>query len=113
MTGIPIEHAYVNINGSHIMAQSGHGVVAVSKADGEIKEDDVARVIDAAQTVATPPNYEIIHVIPKVLRWIISTALRIDWDDRTPDGSSRADHPRSHVADQESDEVRVPNERGY
>ena len=65
MTGIPIEHAYVNINGSHIMAQSGHGVVAVSKADGEIKEDDVARVIDAAQTVATPPNYEIIHVIPQ------------------------------------------------
>ena len=32
---------------------------------GEIKEDDVERAIEAARTVATPTNYEIIHVIPK------------------------------------------------
>lgn len=65
MTGIPVEQAYVSINGSHVISQESHGVVAVSKADGEIKEDDVARVIEAAQTVATPPNYEILHVIPR------------------------------------------------
>jgi len=41
------------------------GVVAVSKADGEIREDDVERAVEAAQTVATPVNYEIVHVIPK------------------------------------------------
>ncbi|MFA6475064.1 MAG: cell division protein FtsA [Patescibacteria group bacterium] len=64
MTGIPIERAYVSVNGSHIVAQDSHGVVAVSKADGEIREDDVQRAIEAAQTVATPPNYEILHVIP-------------------------------------------------
>lgn len=65
MTGIPIEHAFVNINGSHIISQEGHGVIAVAKADGEIREEDVARAIEAAQTVATPPNYEILHVIPR------------------------------------------------
>lgn len=65
MTGIPIEQSYISINGSHVISQESHGVVAVSKADGEIKEDDVARVIEAAQTVATPPNYEILHVIPR------------------------------------------------
>lgn len=65
MTGMPVEQAYVSINGSHVISQESHGVVAVSKADGEIKEDDVARVIEAAQTVATPPNYEILHVIPR------------------------------------------------
>jgi len=65
MTGIPIEHAFVGINGSHITSQESHGVVAVSKADGEIKEEDVERVIEAAQAVATPPNYEILHVIPR------------------------------------------------
>lgn len=65
MTGIPVEQAYISINGSHIISQESHGVVAVSKADGEIRDDDVARVIEAAQTVATPPNYEIIHVIPR------------------------------------------------
>ncbi|MBI2415050.1 MAG: cell division protein FtsA [Candidatus Kerfeldbacteria bacterium] len=65
MTGIPTERAFVSVNGSHILSQDSHGVVAVSKADGEIREDDVNRVIEAAQTVATPPNYEILHVIPR------------------------------------------------
>ncbi|MFH1867103.1 MAG: cell division protein FtsA [Patescibacteria group bacterium] len=65
MTGTPIEHAWVSINGSHILAQSSHGVIAVSKADGEIKEEDVDRVVEAAQAVATPPNYEILHVLPR------------------------------------------------
>lgn len=65
MTGIPIEHAFVGISGSHIISQDSHGVIAVAKADGEIKEDDVERAIEAAQTVATPPNYEILHVIPR------------------------------------------------
>ncbi|MFA6198608.1 MAG: cell division protein FtsA [Patescibacteria group bacterium] len=65
MTGLPIEHAFVGINGNHITSQNSHGVVAVSKADGEIKEDDVVRVIEAAQSVAIPPNYETLHVIPR------------------------------------------------
>lgn len=65
MTGIPVEHAYIGINGSHITSQDSHGVIAVSKSDGEIREEDVERVIEAAQAVATPPNYEILHVIPR------------------------------------------------
>ncbi|MFA5070737.1 MAG: cell division protein FtsA [Patescibacteria group bacterium] len=65
MTGIPVEKAYVGISGTHISSQDSHGVIAVAKADGEIKEEDVERVIEAAQAVATPPNYEIIHVIPR------------------------------------------------
>lgn len=65
MTGIPVEHAYVSLNGSHVISQDSHGVVAVAKANGEIGDDDVKRVIEAAQTVATPPNYEILHVIPR------------------------------------------------
>ena len=65
MTGIPIEHTYVGVGGTHIISQDSHGVIAVSKADGEIKDEDVERVIEAAQAVATPPNYEILHVIPR------------------------------------------------
>ncbi|MBU0731490.1 cell division protein FtsA [Patescibacteria group bacterium] len=65
MTGIPIEHATVSVSGAHVISQESHGVVAVAKADGEIKDDDVERVIEAAQTVATPPNHEILHVIPR------------------------------------------------
>lgn len=65
MIGQPIEHAWVGISGSHIIDQESKGVVAVSKADGEIREEDVERVIEAAKAIATPPNYEILHVIPK------------------------------------------------
>ncbi|MCX6779534.1 MAG: cell division protein FtsA [Candidatus Magasanikbacteria bacterium] len=65
MTGIPIERAWVGISGSHIISEESRGVIAVSKADGEISEEEVERAIEAARTVATPLNYEILHVIPK------------------------------------------------
>jgi len=65
MVGVPIESAWVGISGSHIISQESRGVVAVARSDGEISEDDIERAIEAARTVATPPNYEILHVIPK------------------------------------------------
>lgn len=65
MTGLPIERAYVGISGSGIKSQESQGVVATAKADSEIRENDVERALEAAQTVAIPPNYEILHVIPR------------------------------------------------
>ena len=66
--GMPIEGAVIGISGPHIKSISSQGVVAVSKADGEIREEDVERAIEAAQAVATPHNYEILHVIPKTYK---------------------------------------------
>ena len=65
MIGMPIEHAYVGISGTQIITQDSRGVVAVSRADGEIKEQDIERAIETAQTTATPPNYDILHVLPR------------------------------------------------
>lgn len=65
MTGIPIEHAYVAIGGSNIVTHMTKGVVAVSRADGEISHDDVARAIEAAQASIGPRNQEILHIIPR------------------------------------------------
>lgn len=65
MTGFGIERALVGISGTHIKTLESTGVVAVAKADKEIMEEDVARAIEAAQAVARPANYEILHVIPK------------------------------------------------
>ena len=65
MAGVPIEHAYVSVNGSHILSQNSRGVIAVSRADGEITPDDVARVINAAQAISLPSNREILHVLPQ------------------------------------------------
>ena len=64
ITGIPIEHAYISVNGNHISSQFSKGVVAVSRADGEISEEDVNRVITAAQAISMPNNREIIGVVP-------------------------------------------------
>lgn len=65
MTGLPMERALVSISGPYIKSETSRGVIAVAKADGEIRSADVERVIEAAQAVSTPPNYEILHVIPK------------------------------------------------
>lgn len=65
MTGVPIDSAHVAISGANVQLLESKGVVAVARADGEIREDDVERAVEAAQTVATPVNYEILHVIPK------------------------------------------------
>lgn len=65
ITGVPLSKAWVGINGSHILSQESRGVIGVGRSDGEIRDEDVGRSIEAARTVATPTNYEIIHVIPK------------------------------------------------
>lgn len=65
MVGAPIPSVWVGISGSHITSQESRGVIAVGRSDGEISEADVERAIEAARTVVTPPNYEILHVIPK------------------------------------------------
>jgi cell division protein FtsA len=65
MTGMPVGTAWVSIAGASVTMIESKGVVAVSRPDGEVRDEDVDRAVDAAQTVATPVNYEIVHVIPK------------------------------------------------
>ncbi|GFN30399.1 cell division protein FtsA [Paenibacillus xylaniclasticus] len=65
MVGIQIDEVYVGIQGNHIALQTNHGVVAVSNEDREIGEEDIERVMQAAQVVALPPEREIIGVVPK------------------------------------------------
>ena len=62
--GVPVEHAFVSINGNHVYSQFSKGVIAVSRADGEISEEDVSRVVTAAQAISIPNNKEIIGIIP-------------------------------------------------
>lgn len=64
MAGVPVEHAYVSINGNHICSQFSKGVIAVSRADGEISEEDVNRVVAASQAISMPNNKEVIDVVP-------------------------------------------------
>lgn len=63
--GKPIEHVYVSLGGSHISTTKSRGVVAISRADGEISQEDINRAIKGAEAISLPRNREIIHVIPQ------------------------------------------------
>lgn len=54
-----------SIGGTHIQSATSRGVVAVSRADGEVSDEDVERVIKAAETISLPKNKEILHTLPR------------------------------------------------
>jgi len=63
MAGTDITHVYTGIAGGHIKSFGGRGVVALK--DREVKEADIARVIEQAKTVNIPVDREVIHVLPQ------------------------------------------------
>ncbi|MCK5015982.1 MAG: cell division protein FtsA, partial [Candidatus Peribacteraceae bacterium] len=63
MAGVPINHVFVGMSGSHIEAFDSRGVIAISGA--EITMEDVGRVLEAAQAVSIPANRRILHIEPK------------------------------------------------
>ncbi len=65
MAGYSISSAFVSTGGPQIESLNSHAVVAVAKPDGEINENDVLRVNDAARAIALPASKEILHVIPR------------------------------------------------
>ncbi|MBU1152221.1 cell division protein FtsA [Patescibacteria group bacterium] len=65
MAGEPINHVFLGIGGNHIESINSKGVIAVSQGGNEIGEDDVDRVLEAAQAVTIPSNRRILRIIPK------------------------------------------------
>lgn len=68
--GVPqVRSAWVGVGGAHISVASSRGVVAVSRADGEISPEDVRRAVVAAESFITKnPNKEMLHMIPRDFR---------------------------------------------
>lgn len=77
MCGVPISHGMVGISGVGTKTVISKSVVAVTRGDGVISEEEVSNVIEAARSVALPPNHEIIHVFP--------TMFTIDNQEKTKD----------------------------
>lgn len=65
MAGYSVSSAFVTAAGTHVESQNSKGVVAVSDPNGEISQEDVLRVIEAARAISMPSSREIIHVIPR------------------------------------------------
>ncbi len=65
MAGTKVRRAYLSVNGLHIGTQISRGVIAVSRADNEISQNDIDRVLQAAAVISLPANREVVHVIPR------------------------------------------------
>jgi cell division protein FtsA len=65
LSGYRIGTAFVGVAGRHISSLNSRGVVAVARSDHEITRNDIARAVEAAQSVAIPTQREVIHVIPR------------------------------------------------
>jgi cell division protein FtsA len=68
MAGVRVKKAIVSIGGTDIGFQDAKGVVAVGKADGEVTENDIERVLAEIQATPLPLNKEIIHIVPRSYR---------------------------------------------
>lgn len=65
MAGLGVKEVSVSVSGLHIESQNSKGLVAVQNPEGEIAQEDVARVVEAAKAVPLPTAREILHVIPR------------------------------------------------
>lgn len=60
-----LKNVYINIGTPQVKIQSSKGIVAVSRVDNEIYQDDIDRVTKASQAVSLGPNRMVVHVITR------------------------------------------------
>lgn len=65
MAGQKINHAFVSVGGPHIASLNSRGVVAVANTQGEITQEDINRVVEAARAISLSSTKQIIEVTPR------------------------------------------------
>lgn len=65
MAGHKINQSYISVGGPHISSLNSHGIVAVSNPSGEITQEDIDRVIEAARAISLSSSHQIIDVSPR------------------------------------------------
>ena len=63
MAGCQVDSVYAGIAGSHVRGINSVGIVAIR--DGEVYQQDIDRVIDAAKAMAIPADQRVLHVLPQ------------------------------------------------
>jgi cell division protein FtsA len=60
-----VESAYIGVTGRHVTSNNNHGVVAITRNDRVVRPGDLKRVLTSAQSVKTPADRRLLHVIPR------------------------------------------------
>lgn len=63
MAGVDIRTVYAGISGSHVAGMNKEGVAAVNAR--EVKQEDVARVLEQARAIPLGSDREVLHVLPQ------------------------------------------------
>jgi cell division protein FtsA len=59
-----INGVVINVGGNHLFVACSRGVIAVSRADQEISQEDIDRALTAAQALSLPSNKEVLEIFP-------------------------------------------------
>ncbi|MCK4233720.1 cell division protein FtsA [candidate division WOR-3 bacterium] len=65
MAGVKVNNVVVGIAGDHIKSFNSRGVIAVSRTEEGISNEDIKRVIEQAKAVTIPMDRKIVHVLPQ------------------------------------------------
>ena len=65
MIGKSIHEVVLGIPANKVLLQPVKGVVAVNSENREISDDDLDRVLEAAQVISIPPERELVNIIPE------------------------------------------------
>ncbi|MBI4993993.1 cell division protein FtsA [Candidatus Wolfebacteria bacterium] len=60
-----LKNIFIGVSGANVKSRNSKGIVAVSRADNEISQDDIDRVIKASQAIKLSSNRMIIHTITR------------------------------------------------
>ncbi|MCL5006672.1 MAG: cell division protein FtsA [Patescibacteria group bacterium] len=60
-----LRNIYLGVNGADVRTQSSRGIIAVSRANSEIYQDDIDRVIQASGAVNSSSNRVTLHTLTK------------------------------------------------
>ncbi len=64
-SGVKIKSVLASLGGGHIFSTPARGSISVSRADDEISEEDVDRVVQEAKTFSPPANHQVFRVFPR------------------------------------------------
>jgi cell division protein FtsA len=63
--GVPVERALVGIGGGCVRGVNSRGGISVGSRAREITRDDVRQAVGKARSIALPPEWQIMHLLPQ------------------------------------------------
>src|SRR5208283_2156145 len=62
--GYKLESACIGITGRHIHSSNNRGVIAISRRDEMVRQNDVNRALEVARNVTIPSDRQLLHLLP-------------------------------------------------